>query len=169
MSWRTAVASPLPGSSPRRRTSSRTSSSTIWSAVCWPAVVMARTRWWRWPGRSPATGGGCGGAGRPGAGTAHGASGAGPPEGRAGEQGGVDPGAVVGHRGRRLDADIAAEGGADLLERTVAAEHAGAQLVDHDPDPAGRRAELAQLLVAADEGVQPDRVGPGHGHDQVGL
>jgi hypothetical protein len=90
------------------------------------------------------------------------------PERLAGKQRGVHPGPVVGHDGGRLDADVAVEGRAHLLGRSVAAEHAGSQLVDHHPDPAGRDAKVAQLLVAADEGVQPDRVGPGHGHDQVG-
>jgi hypothetical protein len=36
---------------PRRRTSSRTSSSTIWSAVGCPVAVIASTRWPRWHGR----------------------------------------------------------------------------------------------------------------------
>src|SRR5215218_1896916 len=97
MRRRTASASPLPGSRPRWRTSSRTSRSTIWSAVCWAVVVMG-WRWRRRPGR---------------------------------------------------------------------AEHAGADLVDGHADAGLRDAELAQLLVATDEGVQPDRVGPGDGDDQV--
>src|SRR5215213_5890335 len=37
------------------------------------------------------------------------------------------------------------------------------------PGPASRDAEITQVLVAADEGVQPDRVRPGHGDDQIGL
>ena len=95
-------------------------------------------------------------------------AGAGLAERLPGEQRRVHALAVVGHHRRRLDADVAAEGCPDLLGRAVATEHAGPELVDHHPDPARRDAEVAQLLVAADEGVQADRVGPGHGHHQVG-
>jgi hypothetical protein len=59
------------------------------------------------------------------------------------------------------------EGGADLLGRSVAAEQPGTQLVDDHADAAWGDAQLAQLLVAADEGVQPDGVGPADGDDQV--
>jgi hypothetical protein len=104
--------------------------------------------------------------GEPGEGLLGGAAGSGLAERLAGEQGGVDAGAVVGHEGGRLDAEVAVEGGADLLGRPPA-EQAGPELVDDHADAPGRDAEVAELLVAADEGVQPDGVGPGDGDNQV--
>jgi hypothetical protein len=105
--------------------------------------------------------------GEPGDGLLGGAAGSGLAERLAGEQGGVDAGAVVGDEGGRLDAEVAVERGADLVGGPVAAEQARPELVDDHADAAGRDAEVAELLVAADEGVQPDRVGPGDGDDQV--
>ena len=178
MSWRTATPSPLPGSRPRRRTSSRTS--LLHDLVGGllggrhgpgPAVAVAcpATRDRR---REPASLNGVGGEqdrGQPGQGELGRGSGTRLAERLPGEQRGVERLPVVGHHSGRLDADVAAEGRSHLLGRAVAAEHAGPELVDHHPDPARRDAEVAQLLVAADEGVQADRVGPGHGHHQVGV
>ena len=107
------------------------------------------------------------GHGKPGEGLLGGAARASLAECLAGEQGGVDAGAVVGDEGGRLDAEVAVERGADLVGWSVAAEQARSELVDDHADAAWRDAEVAELLVAADEGVQPDRVGSGDGDDQV--
>src|SRR6266566_6002888 len=71
----------------------------------------------------------------------------------------IDGRTVVGHEDGRLQAEIATERRLDL-HGSVTAEQPSPDLVHHDPDAARLNAELTELLVAADEVVQANRIRP---------
>src|SRR6266536_1040795 len=73
----------------------------------------------------------------------------------------IDGRTVVGHEDGRLQAEIATERRLDL-HGSVTAEQPSPDLVHHDPDAARLNAELTELLVAADEVVQANRIRPCH-------